>query len=92
MQEQKQQTDLPKLGLIAPPPTDVEGALLSLDSTINGCLMNIRKMREAVKCLRKHLEHPFHIEALDNIDGLIDEALMPYLAEVDKEFREIVTT
>ena len=49
-------------------------------------------MRKAVAYLRKYMDHPFHTEAFDNIDGLIDEALIPYLADVDKEFREIAPT
>ena len=92
MQEQTSQVNVPKLGLIVPPPTDVEGACLRLDTAIDGCVLSIRGMRKAVKFLRTKLEHPFHIEAMDNIDGFIDEALIPYLAEVDKEFREIAAT
>ena len=49
-------------------------------------------MRKVVKFLRTKLGHPLHKLALDNIDGLIDEALIPYLDEVDKEFREIAAT
>ncbi len=88
----KTQLNALELGLISPPPTSVEGACLELDKSIDACLTSIRKMRETVKFLKIHLDHPFHVEALDNIDSLIDEALIPYLAEVDKEFREIATT
>jgi hypothetical protein len=92
MTDKKPQLSLPKLGLISPPPTDVEGACLQLDSSIDMCLNSIKKMRKTVRFLKAHLDHPFHVEALDNIDSLIDEALIPYLAEVDQEFRVIATT
>ena len=92
MKNQENPLSLPKLELIAPPSTSIEEACLNLDVAIDGCIINIKKIRKSVKFLKKHLEHPFHVEALDNITGLIDEALIPYLAELDKEFRVIATT
>ena len=84
--------ETPDSKLIAPPVTNVEGACLKLDIAIDKAVISIKEMRKAVKFLRTKLDHPFHVEALHNIDGLIDEALIPYLAEVDKEFRIIAAT
>jgi len=78
-----------KLGLISAPPTSLESGWTQLDDSIDKCLIGIKQMRTSVKFLQRYLDHPFHVEALENIEGLIEEALIPYLAEVDKEFREI---
>jgi len=80
------------LSLIVPPPTKVEDACLKLDSALDRAVNSVKEIRAAVKYLRTMLDHPFHVEALANIDGLLDEALIPYLAEVDKEFRNIAAT
>ena len=92
MTTNKTQIETPKLGLIVPSPTDVEEACLRLDSAIDKAVVSVKEMRKVVKFLRTKLGHPLHKLALDNIDGLIDEALIPYLDEVDKEFREIAAT
>lgn len=81
-----------KLGLITAAPTSLEIGWDKLDTSIGNCLKNIKQMRSSVTYLKKYMDHPFHIEAFDNIEGLIDEALIPYLAEVDKEFRNIAPT
>ncbi len=88
----KTQIESPKLGLIVPHSTPEEAACLRLDSAIDKAVVSVKEMRKAVKFLRTRLGHPLHKLALDNIDGLIDEALIPYLDEVDKEFREIAAT
>ena len=62
----QQQIEPPKLGLIVPPPTDVEEACLRLDTALDKVIVGIKEMRKAVKFLRTKLEHPFHMEALDN--------------------------
>ena len=82
----------PELGHIVPPSTDVEEACLRLDSALDKVVIGIKEIRKAVKFLRTKLEHPLHKVALNNIDGLIDEALIPYLGEVDQEFRQIAAT
>ena len=82
----------PKLGLIVPPPTNVEEACLRLDSAIDKAVISVKEMRKAVKFLQGVLEHPLQKEALTNIDGLLDEALIPYLDEIDHEFRYIAAT
>jgi hypothetical protein len=81
-----------KLGLITAPPTSLESGWRQLDDSIDKCLKSLKQMRGSAKFLRKYMDHPFHVEALDNIDSLIDEALIPYLAEVDREFRNVVPT
>jgi hypothetical protein len=63
-----------------------------MDSAIDKAVISVIEMRKTVKFLRTKLEHPLHKLALDNIDGLIDEALIPYLDEVDQEFRQIAVT
>ncbi len=81
-----------ELGLITAPPTTLEHGWAQLDESIGLCVKSVKQMRKAVTFLRKYMDHPFHIEAFDNIDGLIDEALIPYLADIDKEFQEIAPT
>ena len=87
--EQPHLVEANKLGLITIPPSSIEEAQLKLDTAIDRCCTCIKQMRESIKFLSGILEHPFHVEALDNMNGIIDEALIPYLAEMDKEFREI---
>lgn len=93
MSEKKQEMDplaeAQKLGLITAPPTSLEKGWTQLDDAINKCLLSIKQMQKATTYLKKYLDHPFHVESIENIDGLIDEALIPYLAEVDQEFRTI---
>jgi len=79
-----------ELKLITDPPSVVEEACLKLDTAIDKCLSSIRDMKRNVSILKKIMDHPFHTEALDNITGLLDEALIPYLDDIDKEFRNIV--
>lgn len=88
MTAEKKKSPLVEAGLIAPL-TTVESGWNQLDSSIETCVRGVKEMRKSVAFLKKFLDHPFHVEALDNIDGLIDEALIPYLAEIDKEFRQI---
>ena len=78
--------------LIAPPSTLVESACLDLDVGIDKCLSSIKQMRKSVEFLKKHLEHPLQVEALDNIEGLINEAMMPYLGDIHNEFKYIADT
>jgi hypothetical protein len=80
-------TQEPKL--IVPASTPVEAACLDLDAAIDTCLAGIQQMQYAVKFLKEHLENPIQLEALNNIEGLIDEAMLPYLSDIDDEFKYI---
>jgi len=91
-QERKPLIEAQQLGLITAPPTSLEMGWDKLDKSISDCLKSIKQMRLSVRYLKKYMDHPFHIEAFNNIEGLIDEALIPYLAEVDQEFRNIAPT
>lgn len=91
-QEKSPLIEAQRLGLITAPPTSLEIGWDKLDNSINNCVKNIKQMRMSVRFLKKHMDHPFHIEAFNNIESLIDEALIPYLADVDKEFRNIAPT
>lgn len=78
-----------ELQLITSADSEAAATCLKLDTCIDKCLSSIKGMKEAVTFLKTVMDHPFHVEALQNIDGLIDEALIPYLDEIDKEFRNI---
>jgi hypothetical protein len=78
------------LQLITAPPTEEEAMMLNLDASIDKCLSSIKEMKKGIDALDNRLEHPFHKEALANMNALIDEALVPYLDQLDKEFKVIV--
>lgn len=84
MEEQNKQLELITVEAVV-----AEAACLNLDMSIDKCLSGVKQMKKAIEELKSLLEHPFQVEALNNIDGIIDEALIPYLEEVDKEFRNI---
>ena len=79
----------PEPNLIVPAATPVEAACLDLDAAIDTCLAGIKQMAAAVEFLKPHLEHPIQQEALNNIEGLINEAMIPYLSDIDTEFKYI---
>ena len=78
--------------LIVPPYTLVESACIDLDVGIDKCLASIQQMLTSVEYLKIHLEHPLQVEALNNIEGLINEAMMPYLGDIHNEFKYIADT
>jgi hypothetical protein len=67
----------------------MEAACLDLDSSIDTCLAGITQMRKSVEFIKKHLENPVQLEALSNIEGLINEAMIPYLSDINDEFKYI---
>lgn len=77
------------LNLIEPASTPIEAACLELDVSIDKCLFSLKQMRASLLYLKEHLEHPLQLEALNNIESLIDEAMIPYLAEICGEFNYI---
>lgn len=79
-----------ELGYIRPPPPDEQAACLRLDTAIDKCLSAIKEMKDTVEFLSKALEHPFQLEALGNINDLLDEAMVPYLDQIDKEFKNVI--
>jgi len=79
----------PEPKLIVPASTPVEAACLDLDSAIDTCLAGITQMRKSLEFLKLHLEHPLQLEALNNIEGVIDEAMLPYLSDINDEFKYI---
>ena len=83
-------SDTPEL--IAPSSTPTEAACLDLDVGIDKCLSGIQQMLVSVEYLKVHLEHPLQVEALSNIEGLINEAMIPYLGDIHNEFKYIADT
>lgn len=88
MEPPKEVSEKP-LNLIEPPSTPVEAACLDLDVSIDKCLASLKQMRASLLYLKERFEHPLQVEALNNIEGLLNEAMIPYLSEIHDEFKYI---
>ena len=83
------ETEMQGDGFITAAPSSFETSLLNLDSSIHVTLSGIKQMENSVKNLQSMELHPTYAQVVREIDGLIQEALIPYLDQVDQEFRKI---
>ena len=74
---------------VTSPASPFERDLLLLDESITQTLVGIKQMEAALTGLLSLELHPEYKQILTEIDGLIQEALIPYLDQADTELRKI---